>query len=218
MYRKPELSKDEKERLVTIANNSHLGAGFEIAMRDLEIRGAGDILGVKQSGKSKDVGLTLYFRMLEEKIELLKNEKKVRIPVKVELDLSYTIPDEYFLSEQDKLQFFRDIENIESLEELEEMETDMLKETAENVGGMNNLFLLLRARLILSEYGVRKLSKNGMSYIFDFVEDIDPARVKSFLERFDARKSMVLLSLKKIRVETRYWRSIEDFLEEITKR
>ncbi len=55
MYRKPELSKDEKERLVTIANNAHLGAGFEIAMRDLEIRGAGDILGVKQSGKSKDV-------------------------------------------------------------------------------------------------------------------------------------------------------------------
>lgn len=83
---------------------------------------------------------------------------------------------------------------------------------------MKNLFLLLRARLVLSEYGVRKLSKNGMSYIFDFVDGIDGARIKSFLERFDARKAMVLLSLKKIRVETRYWRSIEEFLEEMTKR
>jgi transcription-repair coupling factor (superfamily II helicase) len=55
IYRKTELSKDEKHRLITIANNNHLGAGFEIAMRDMEIRGAGDVLGIKQAGKSKDV-------------------------------------------------------------------------------------------------------------------------------------------------------------------
>jgi transcription-repair coupling factor (superfamily II helicase) len=79
MYRKGELVKDEKERLITIANNTHLWAGFEIAMRDMEIRGAWDVLGFKQSGKSKDLGLTLYFRMLEEKIEELKDEKKKRV-------------------------------------------------------------------------------------------------------------------------------------------
>lgn len=96
-------------------------------MRDMEIRGAGDVLGIKQSGKSKDVGLTLYFRMLEEKIEALKNAKQNHTPTKIELELSYVIDESYFLSEQDKLQFYREIESIEKLEELEEIQEQMLK-------------------------------------------------------------------------------------------
>ena len=124
MYRKPELATDAKERLITIANNTHLGAGFEIAMRDMEIRGAGDVLGVKQAGKSKDIGLTLYFRMLEERIEEMKNERKTRKWTKIELEISYVIPDASFQSEQDKLSFYREIENIETLEELEEVEAE----------------------------------------------------------------------------------------------
>lgn len=216
IYRKPELAKDEKERLITIANNSHLGAGFEIAMRDLEIRGAWDVLGIKQSWKSKDVWLTLYFRMLEEKIEILRNEKKKKLPVKIELDLSFVIPEEVFLSEQDKLQFFRDIENIETLEELEEIEKDFEKIDTKHES--DNLFLLLKWRIILGEYGVIKLAKVWVSYIFDFREDIEASRVKAFLERFDSKNSMVLLSLKKIRVETRYWKNSEDFLGDIVQR
>ena len=102
-------------------------------MRDMEIRGAGDVLGIKQSGKSKDVGLTLYFRMLEEKIEELKNKKKKRKPLKIELDISYVIPDEYFLSELDKLNFFREIENIETVEELDEIQEEMYKNSVMNV-------------------------------------------------------------------------------------
>ncbi len=218
IYRKPELGKDEKERLVTIANNSHLWAGFEIAMRDLEIRWAWDVLGIKQSWKSKDIGLTLYFRMLEEKIETIKNEKHARIPVKIELDLSYTLDDALFLSEQDKLQFFRDIENIEDRQELEEIQNEMNgKKWDEENEWLTNLFLLLSCRLILSEYGVKKLSKNWVNYVFDFVDDIDPTRVKAFLNRFDTQKSMVLLSLKKIRVEICHWKSIEEFLGEIVR-
>jgi len=72
IYRKSMLSSQEKERLITIANNNHLGAGFEIAMRDMEIRGAGDLLGIAQSGHTKAVGLPLYFRMLEEKIQEIR--------------------------------------------------------------------------------------------------------------------------------------------------
>lgn len=127
MYRKPELAAIEKERIITIANNTHLGAGFEIAMRDMEIRGAGDVLGFKQAGKSKDIGLTLYFRMLEEKIAEIKDEKQKKKPVKIELELSYALDDSLFLSESDKLNFFREIENIETLEELDAMEEEMME-------------------------------------------------------------------------------------------
>ncbi|NRH21003.1 DEAD/DEAH box helicase [Candidatus Gracilibacteria bacterium] len=216
MYRKPELSKDEKERLITIANNTHLGAGFEIAMRDMEIRGAGDVLGIKQSGRSKDIGLTLYFRLLEERIAELKDEKKKRILTKIELDLSYVLPEKYFLSESDKLNFFREIENIESLEELETLEEEMLPQLGENEGNTNkNLFLLMRSRLILSEYGVIKLSKIGINYVFDLKENTTPNDTKRFLERFDSKNRMILLSVKKIRIESRYWKTIEDFLKDL---
>lgn len=236
MYRKWELAKHEKERLITIANNTHLGAGFEIAMRDMEIRWAGDVLGIKQSGKSKDVGLTLYFRMLEERIEELKNAKKKKVFTKIELEISHFIPDSAFLSEQDKLNFYREIENIESIEELEEVEEEMMEKIwtmkgrlwdnsdtgkesiphhSDIITHISHLFLLLRARLILSEYNVIKVSKVGVNYVFDLAESTTPEEARRFLERFDRKKSFVLLSMKKIRVETRYWKSVGEFLEDI---
>ncbi len=212
MYRKAELSTDEKERLVTIANNTHLWAGFEIAMRDMEIRGAGDVLGIKQSGKSKDVWLTLYFRMLEEKVSELKEEKKKRVLPKIELEIPYSIPDTFFQSELDKLNFYREVESIESIEELEEVEESMQDSKIQTV---QNLFILLRTRLTLAEYGVIKVSKVGMNYVFDFRDDTEVRLIRNFLERFDIKKDMVLLSAKKIRVETRYWKSGEEFLESL---
>ncbi len=212
MYRKPELGKDEKERLITIANNTHLGAWFEIAMRDMEIRGAWDVLGIKQSGRSKDIGLTLYFRLLEERIAELREEKKKRTRAKIELDISYVLPEEYFLSEADKLNFFREIESLETLEELDEMESEM--DTNEN---LSNLFLIIRSRLILSDYGVVKLSKIGLNYVFDLAERTTVADAKRFLDRFDTRNNMILLSVRKIRVEIQYWKTVEKFLKDIIR-
>ncbi len=215
MYRKPELWKDEKERLITIANNTHLGAGFEIAMRDMEIRGAWDVLGIKQSGKSKDIGLTLYFRLLEERIAELRDEQKKRVLTRIELDISYILPEALFLSEADKLNFFREIESLETLEELEEMEKEMtpILECDTGHGGWN-LFLLIRSRLILSQYAVSKLSKMGMNYVFDLSPSAQVSDTKRFLDRFDSKNRMILLSAKKIRIEVRHWKSIEDFLTE----
>jgi transcription-repair coupling factor (superfamily II helicase) len=60
-------------------------------MRDMQIRGTGDILGFRQSGKSKEVGISLYFQLLEEKVEVLKNGKKQNENTKIELDLSYVL-------------------------------------------------------------------------------------------------------------------------------
>jgi transcription-repair coupling factor len=209
MYRKPELGKDEKERLITIANNTHLGAGFEIAMRDMEIRGAWDVLGIKQSGRSKDVGLTLYFRLLEERIAELREEKKKRLLTKIELDISYILPDEYFLSEADKLNFFREIESLETIEELDEMEGEI------NNSAFANLFLLIRSRLILSDYGVVKLAKIGLNYVFDLEERTTVSDAKRFLDRFDRSNDMILLSVRKIRIEAKHWKTVEKFLENI---
>ena len=239
MYRKGELAAIEKERIITIANNTHLGAGFEIAMRDMEIRGAWDVLGFKQAGKSKDIGLTLYFRMLEEKIASIKDEKLTKKPIKIELDLSYTLDNSLFQSDLDKLNFFREIENIETLEELDEMEEEMkdsfviARNEAIHVPenwysgsphsvslhsrwqGIENLFLLLRARILYSEYGLESLKKVWQNYIFDFYDGTRVEKIRAFLDRFDRKNRMTLLSVKKIRTETRYWKDAGEFLEEM---
>jgi transcription-repair coupling factor (superfamily II helicase) len=139
----------------------------------------------------------------------LREEKKKRTLTKIELDISYILPDEYFLSEVDKLGFFREIESLETLEELDEMESEI------NNPEFANLFLLIRSRLILSDYGVVKLSKSGLNYVFDLEDRTTVADAKRFLDRFDRGNDMILLSVKKIRIETKHWKTIEKFLENI---
>ena len=150
--------------------------------------------------------------MLEEKVSELKEEKKKRVLPKIELEIPYSIPDTFFQSELDKLNIYREVENIESIEELEEVEESIQDSKIQTV---QNLFTLLRTRLTLAEYGVTKLSKVGMNYVFDFRDDTEVRVIRNFLERFDTKKDMVLLSAKKIRVETRYWKSGEEFLESL---
>ena len=67
----------------------------------------------------------------------------------------------------------------------------------------------------MSEYGVTKVSRVGMNYTFDFGEDTDVVRIRAFLDRFDRKKCFTLLGVKKIRVETRYYKSVEDFLRSL---
>jgi hypothetical protein len=107
------------------------------------------------------------------------------------------------------LGFFREIESLETLEELDDMEREIANTS------FSNLFLLVRSRLILSEYGVMKLSKIGLNYVFDLDERTMVADAKRFLDRFDRGNQMILLSVKKIRIETRYWKTVEKFLENI---
>ncbi|MBP9812410.1 DEAD/DEAH box helicase, partial [Candidatus Gracilibacteria bacterium] len=215
MYRKYELSQIERERLIVLSENSGLGSGYEIAMRDMQIRGTGDILGFRQSGKSKEVGISLYFQLLEEKIETLKFGKSKKENTKIELDLSYVLPDDFFDSDIDKLSFFREIEAIESLEDLNRMEETFLSPEGSD-GPLSNLFLMMRASLILTQYEVSKVTKVGQNYHFDFFEGTTPHILRAFLERFDAKHEMVILSVTKIRVETKNWGNINQFLRYIT--
>lgn len=212
-YRKPLLSEEEKERLITIANNNHLGAGFEIALRDMEIRGAGDILGLRQSGQSKEVGLPLYFRMLEEKIAELQEQKSQQILTKIELPISFVIPDSYFLSELDKLNFFREAENIDTLDDLEAFEVAFRGGSDDT--HIRRVFLLLRARLVFGRYRVEKISKNGNFYVFDFISGHSIKELKEFLDAYDQRQLMLVVSPERVRIETKYFDGATDFLQKL---
>jgi transcription-repair coupling factor (superfamily II helicase) len=120
------LSSTAARRLKAIEEFSELGAGFKIAMRDLEIRGAGNILGTEQSGHITSVGYELYCRLLDNAVRQLKNEP-VREPfhVGVDLPVSAFLSGSYVPSVKQKIEIYRKLSQVETLEQLAEWEAEL---------------------------------------------------------------------------------------------
>ena len=127
MYRpKKQLSEIASKRLKAIKEFTELGSGYKIALRDLSIRGAGDILGAEQAGFIDDVGIDMYMALLDETIKekkMDKNEKKkiVKAPPVMQLD-SY-VPIEFASEDANKFEIYKDIEKVKTLDELYELES-----------------------------------------------------------------------------------------------
>ncbi len=121
------LTEEAMKRLRVIAEYSELGSGFKVAMKDLEIRGAGNILGMEQSGNIFEVGFELYLQMLEEAVSHLKGEPVTslfRTPLFLKTD--FYIPDEYINDEKQKIEFYKRFESCDSAEEVATVEKEMI--------------------------------------------------------------------------------------------
>jgi transcription-repair coupling factor (superfamily II helicase) len=120
------LTSTAAKRLKAIEEFSELGAGFKIAMRDLEIRGAGNILGTEQSGHIASVGYELYCQLLENAVRKLKNQpiRETR-HVAVDLPLPAYLPGSYVPPGRHKIEVYRKFSRVESFEQLEELETEI---------------------------------------------------------------------------------------------
>lgn len=128
MYRRNSILKEEAEkRLKAIREFTDLGSGFKIAMRDLEIRGAGNLLGAEQSGHMESVGYDLYCKMLNEAVLTMKGEQQEVDTFITSIDLSIDayIPETYIKSESEKLSWYKRIATIETQEESEDMIEEM---------------------------------------------------------------------------------------------
>jgi transcription-repair coupling factor (superfamily II helicase) len=125
-----------RQRLETIAENAQLGAGFSIAMRDLEIRGAGDLLGVRQHGHIAAVGFNLYTQLLSEAVRRLRSRsdlpllpleagvKEISIPVNVDLPLPANIPADYVNDKGMRLRIYRRMADTRTLAEVDSLEEE----------------------------------------------------------------------------------------------
>lgn len=212
LYRKDHLPEDAKKRLLAIVEHSHLGAGFEIAMRDLEIRGAGEILGIKQSGRAKETGISLYLKLLENKIEELKTGiKPLSIDTKIELDVDTFLMEDLFASEHDKISFYRSLESVTDIEDLESAEESFARTHEDIFENVTNLFLLLKARIYLNKYGVIGVKKVLKDYVFDFRADTTTQMMRDFLD-VDDRGAFLVQSLARVRVAKSEYENDLDFL------
>jgi transcription-repair coupling factor (superfamily II helicase) len=212
LYRKPILAEDAKKRLLTIAEHTELGAGFEIALRDLEIRGAGEILGISQSGKTKQTGMSLYFKLLENKVEELRTgEKKSSfLDIGIDLNISIVLDDTLFTSDIDKLNFYRNLESVESLTELDSFEAAWSGDTSE---ALDRLFLILRARILLSKYRVTSIKRILWDFVFNF-SWATTAIIREFLE-LDQDGNFLVQNLERVKTSQKNYTNDLDFLQKL---
>ena len=157
-----ELTPEARARLATLADHTELGAGFQIAMRDLEIRGAGDLLGAEQSGHVAAMGFELYVEMLNEAVaELSGQARVVTRPVRVDARVDAYIPATYVASEAMKIDLHRRLALVESDDELRELRLATEDRFGPLPDPVENLFAIQEAKLALARVGADYLVYRG---------------------------------------------------------
>jgi transcription-repair coupling factor (superfamily II helicase) len=146
------------KRLKAIEEYSHLGAGFKIAMRDLEIRGAGNILGPEQSGHIATVGYEMYCQLLEEAVRQIKNQPKPTTPdAHVDIGITAIIPKTYIANDRQRLDVYRRLTRCTDLEMLKALEQDITDAFGELPRQAMVLFALTELRLLSGMYGIESV-------------------------------------------------------------
>jgi transcription-repair coupling factor (superfamily II helicase) len=181
--RKP--TQEGAERLETLAENTQLGAGFSIAMRDLEIRGAGDILGARQHGHVAAVGFHLYTRLLAEAVKSLKEKSgqpldkntlafSVHRPlVAVDLPLDTNIPEGYVPDRVMRLGLYRRMADIATLDEIDALAEEFGDRFGPLPESVSNLLFQMRVKILAVDAGLTGMSIEGDQMILRFPEGSD---------------------------------------------
>ncbi|MFL5967228.1 MAG: transcription-repair coupling factor [Gaiellaceae bacterium] len=148
------LTPEARARLATLADHTELGAGFAIAMRDLEIRGAGNLLGDEQSGHVAALGFELYVELLAEAVAELSGERRVAArPVRIDARVDAYVPAEYIGSEALKIDLHRRLALSDSDDELRELQAATEDRFGPLPDPVENLFLIQEAKLKLAQLG-----------------------------------------------------------------
>jgi transcription-repair coupling factor (superfamily II helicase) len=157
-----ELNPDARARLATLADHTELGSGFAIAMRDLEIRGAGNLLGDEQSGHVAALGFELYVELLAEAVAELSGQRRVAArPVRVDARVDAYVPARYIASEALKIDLHRRLALSETEDELRELHAAIQDRYGDVPEPVDNLFAIQEAKLKLATLGADYLVYRG---------------------------------------------------------
>jgi transcription-repair coupling factor (superfamily II helicase) len=173
------------QRLEIISENSQLGAGYSIALRDLEMRGAGDLLGRRQHGHIAAVGFHLYTQLLGEAVRHLRDQTEtLEVPelaagvlplqVSIELPLSGALTTEYVPDRSLRLQLYRRMAGLRTLQEVERMRGELSDRFGEPPPEVDNLLYQLRVKVLAAEVGVTSIASEGGQILVQFAPGRSP--------------------------------------------
>jgi transcription-repair coupling factor (superfamily II helicase) len=166
------ISPDAMKRLAVIQEHSNLGQGFRIAMRDMEIRGAGNLLGTSQSGHVAQVGYEMYLDLLEQAVQEIKGEEPPpRIDPEIHLRLEALIPEEYVPDSQQRMNLYKRLSRADSRTEIEEIEEEIIDLYGKTPIQVSHLLEVMRIRLDLKQLRILRLDYTGRELIFTFDTD-----------------------------------------------
>ncbi len=188
LYRRDKLLKEIAEkRLSAIREFTDLGSGFKIAMRDLEIRGAGNLLGAEQHGHMEAVGYDLYCKMLNEAVRHLKGEaEEEEYNTTIDLNVDAYIPDSYIPNEYHKLDIYKRVAAIESEEDMEEMTEELIDRFGDFPKKVETLLEVARLKSFAHEVYITQIEQKGETYTFTMYEKarVLPERIPKLLLDF----------------------------------
>ncbi|HEY0753424.1 MAG TPA: transcription-repair coupling factor [Ktedonobacteraceae bacterium] len=174
------LTPLQEKRLRAIFEATELGAGFRIAMKDLEIRGAGNLLGAEQSGFMNSVGFDLYCKLLAEAVEEMqgKHVETTGVPsVQIDLPLDSYLPDEYIGDRALKVKFYQRLANLASSEEVEAMEAELSDRFGAPPHPVHNLLAMVRLKVEAGLLGFETIAARDNDFVLTVKRSIVPNRI-----------------------------------------
>lgn len=186
------MTQTASDRLATIAQNTQLGAGYDVAMKDLELRGTGNLLGGEQSGHIEGVGFDLYVRMVAEAVQDYREpERKESVAVTIDLPVEASIPSSYIDSDKLRLEAYRKIAAARSTEDFDDIRNELTDRYGEPPHELGTLFDVARLRLRARSMGITDIIAQGKNIR---IAGLDP-------------QESVMLRLKRI-YKTVTWRPV----------
>ena len=160
------MTDEAHKRLGALASYTSLGSGFRLALRDMEIRGVGNLLGKEQSGHINSIGYHHYIRLLSESVGELKGKTVLHEPI-LDLKLDAYFPGEYIPSAYERTALYKRMLEVESPHELASIKAEIIDRFGRYPEPVENLFRLSRIRLTARELGASEVIRKGESFIFD---------------------------------------------------
>ncbi len=160
------LTETAHDRLATIAQHSELGGGMQVAMKDLEIRGAGNLLGGEQSGHIAEVGFDLYVRLVGEAVAEFRGEGAPEREVKIELPIEAHLPHDYVPSERLRLEMYKHLADVRTVEEVAELRAELVDRYGEPPATVETLLDVARLRVRIRAAGLSEVTTAGSNVRF----------------------------------------------------
>lgn len=206
------LTRDAVKRLRALEAHADLGSGFALAMRDLEIRGAGTVLGAKQSGFMEEVGYEMYNRLLEEAVAELRGQKIERLPeTKMELDIETHLSDHYVNDRHQKVDIYRRLADATNLDQVEKLRDEVADRFGRMPLSAANLFDAAAAKISAAMLEMEKVKLKGTRANVFFIEgrQLTRAEVEAFRRATDQPMEFGLVGRAQITIDLGQIRDVD---------